>query len=218
MKLIKIKRGRFSEIEHLNTNFKHDSLQICATVETTNSPETYLARFPDLLFSVLKTLPNLKHHHCHTDMTPYMQRSGQIYQFNSPLKLVGDVIDTVHLLEHVALEIQCQLDNLEACSGLTCNYWEPENRFDIFIECKNPRIAIFSFRLALRLCNAILNHEKKNMDIGEMILLAQTINKTQIITPEVLARKMEWPLVKVYRCMKSLEGLNFPAPWWLMAA
>ncbi|KAA3613909.1 MAG: hypothetical protein DWQ05_16685 [Calditrichaeota bacterium] len=218
MELIKIVPGNFAELNKLNGNFKKDTQRIRATIDTTEEKDFYIGKFPDLLFGMLKLFPNIRHHHCHQGEHKYPNRDFDIRHLGAPIKIVGDVIDTVHLVEHISLEIQCQVDDLDECSGLTCNYWEPENRFDVFIECNKPAIATFSCNFAFQLCTSMLNGTKNDFHIDEVIKMARAIEKSGEYSLHVLARLLKWSKKKTMGNLKLLEQFNFPLPWMRTAA
>lgn len=218
MKLIKIVEGNFDELNKLNSNFKKNTKRIRATIDTTAEKSFYLGKFPDLLFCVLRYFPNIRHHHCHQGEQDFSARDFDIHQLGAPIKIVGDVIDTVHLVEHISLEIQCQVDQLDQCSGLTCNYWDPENRFDVFLECRKPTVANFSFHLAIQICNDLIYDQEANFSIDDIIQLAHTIEKSGEYSLHVLARLLKWTKKKTKRYLDLLEQFNFPLPWMRTAA
>ncbi|MCA9735107.1 MAG: hypothetical protein H6696_20850 [Deferribacteres bacterium] len=218
MKLVKILEGNFEELKKLNTNFKADTQRIRVTIDTIHEKPYYINKFPDLLFKTLQMFPNIRHHHCHQGEQVYSNRDFDIRQLGAPIQIVGDVIDTVHLVEHISLEIQCQLDELDECSGLTCNYWEPENRFDVFIECRNPEIATFSCHLAVLLSTDILEGIESDWQVDDIIDIAKIITKTNEYSLHTLAKMLKWPKKKTLQNMKLLEQLYFPLPWLRSAA
>ena len=116
MKLIATDYGTFSGIDHLNDRFEHGSDRLKITVDTVSPRALYLERFPQLLFEVLEIFPNLQRHRCSHGQIDSRYRQYDMSHLVSPIKLVGDVIDTVHLFEHVILELQFQIGTMEACS------------------------------------------------------------------------------------------------------
>ncbi len=218
MKLIKIVEGNFDELNKLNSNFNKDTKRIRATIDITADKSFYLAKFPDLLFAVLNFFPNIRHHHCHQGEQDFPNRNFDIRHLGAPIKIVGDVIDTVHLVEHISLEIQCQVNQLDQCSGLTCNYWEPEYRFDVFLECRKPSVAKFSIYLALQLCNDLIQDRNLDFSIKDIIQIAQIIEKTNEYSLHALARLLKWTKKKTMQYLKLLEQFNFPLPWMRTAA
>ncbi|KAA3657556.1 MAG: hypothetical protein DWQ10_13040 [Calditrichaeota bacterium] len=218
MKLLKIVEGNFEELNKLNTNFKKETQRIRATIDTVHDKHFYLHKFPDLLFETLQLFPNIRHHHCHQGEQGYSGRDFDISHLGAPIQIVGDVIDTVHLVEHIAIEIQCQVGELDECSGLTCNYWEPENRFDVFIECRNPAIASFSCNFAVLLAKEILKGNGHDWCVDDILDIAKIIEKTNEFSLHTLARILNWSKKKTLKNMQLLEQLSYPLPWLRSAA
>lgn len=212
MKLIATKHGRFAEIDHLNPNFRNEYKRLKITIDTVAPKEFYLGNFPTLMFTILELFPNLRNHSCNHGKTNHTQRDYDTSHLIAPIKIVGDVIDTVHLLEHVILELQCQIGSMEVCSGLTCNYWEPENRYDVFIECAEPELATFACNLALDVFQKISNEDVSIEDVRDLLQIAHTVYGGIEISTYDVARELNWPTRRVSRLIEKLEKFNFPFP------
>jgi len=210
MKIITCEDGAFPEINHLNHDFKTDSLRLRITLDTTLSRDYYINLFPKLLFTVLDIFPNIRKHHCSHGQNSDTLRENSMDHLPSPIKLVGDVIDTVHLFEHLTLELQCLIGQMAQCSGLTCNYWSPENRFDVYIECDDSRIAQFSCNAAIALFNNMLHAEEKMVSTLDAIYLAQTISKAGWQKQEIIKQKLGWSELKFEQAEEHLRTFAFP--------
>lgn len=211
MNIVTMQSGYFSDIDHLNPNFRKDFKKLKITLDTPYERGFYLQKFPVLLFTVMDMLPNLRHHRCSHGDQKHIHRQYDMSHLVSPIKIIGDVIDTVHLLEHTILELQCQISEMEICSGLTCNYWEPENRYDVFVECTEPDLAIFSAEVSVATFNRILEGTSHlELDLGETIRLARTIYKYDLTSIRQIARRLSWSEQKVIRGMEELEQYRFP--------
>jgi hypothetical protein len=49
-----------------------------------------------------------------------------------------------HLMEHMIIDLQSNITGMDSCSGITCGYKNPPNRFDMFVECKDQTVGLFS--------------------------------------------------------------------------
>lgn len=210
MKLISAEPGKYPDINRLNHNFRADSNRIKFTIDTISPKSLYLDRFPKLLFTTFDLLPNIKKHRCTRGATTEAFRDYDMSHLVSPIKLIGDVIDTVHLLEHVVLELQCQIGAMPECSGLTCNYWEPENRYDVFIESDETELARFSCKMALDLFDTIIYGSEKEIDLPDLTILARRIYGRGTVSKAGIARDLAWSGERVSEKMARLEAFNFP--------
>lgn len=210
MELIQINSSRTQEIKRLNGNFKDDTLKLKVTIDTTKSKSYYINTFPTLLFKILELFPNIKQHNCFQGEAEFASRNMPLMNIGLPIKLVGDVIDTVHLLEHVILEIQCQVDNMDECSGLTCNYWEPENRYDVFIECNHIEVATFSTKIALQLFNSILYDEAHVVGVNDIVKMASHLRDQKHYSIDKIAQKFRWSKTKIEKNIMLLQELSYP--------
>ncbi len=211
MKLISIQYGNFEEIEHLNPNFQKNFLKLKLTLDMLSPKEFYIDNFPRLIFSVIEALPNLRYHQCSHGEKRHLKREYDPSHLISPIKIIGDVIDTVHLLEHTILELQCQISEMDVCSGLTCNYWEPENRFDVFVECTEPNIAIFSSNVAIAALKGIIYNEEFDLpSLKDTVAIARQIYARGITDDDELASHLNWSKSKVQTELRRLDRFNFP--------
>ncbi len=210
MKLIGFEEGLFPELDNYNAGFIKGSRRLKATIDTLSSKTHYIENYPELLFNTLDLLPNIRNHRCSHGENEHAGRDYDMSHIFSPIKIVGDVIDTVHLFEHVALEIQCQVAEMKECSGLTCNYWEPETRYDVFIECEETSVAEFSCLTSLKLINSQINTPDEPFNIRDVLQLAITITRKGYEDPEALAAHLGWSNGKLNRMMAELRELKFP--------
>ncbi|RMD96565.1 MAG: hypothetical protein D6814_11165 [Calditrichaeota bacterium] len=210
MKLISLQHGRFSEIDQLNGNFRKEFLKLKITLDTLSPQKFYLDRFPGLMFTLIEILPNLRHHHCSHGDNEHLSREYDLSHLITPIKIIGDTIDTVHLLEHMILELQCQISEMQVCSGLTCNYWEPENRYDIFVECNEPDLCTFSTYVSLAFFNQFLYRKGELFNIQDVIRLARTIYRQDSRSIRHIAKMMNWSRDKVISEIERLERFSFP--------
>lgn len=210
MKVIDLRHGRFAEIDHLNPNFRKEYGRLRITVDMLSPREHYLDQFPFLMFSIIDLFPNLKNHSCSHGQADHTVREYDMSHLISPIKIIGDVIDTVHLLEHVILELQCQIGVMHVCSGLTCNYWEPENRYDVFIETAEPELAKFACNFALELFNNLLYEREGHINLQDVVKAAQILYSNHSRPAHEVARDYEWPNSQFSELLQKLQELNFP--------
>ncbi len=218
MKLIGFEEGLFPELDNYNAGFNKGSRRLKVTIDTLAAKTHYIENYPELLFNTLDLLPNIRNHRCSHGENEHAGRDYDMSHIFSPIKIVGDVIDTVHLFEHVALEIQCQVAEMQECSGLTCNYWEPETRYDVFIEYEEAPIAEFSCLTSLKLINSQINTPEEPFNIRDVLMLATTIARQEVEDASSLSSHLGWSNGKLNRIIAELQELKFPFSAHLPAA
>jgi len=67
-----------------------------------------------------------------------------------------ETVDIAHLLEHLMIEFQHSIASMKVCSGVTCGYETPRDRYDIFVESPGRSISLLSASLALNLLDDLL--------------------------------------------------------------
>ncbi|HXI02601.1 MAG TPA: hypothetical protein VNI57_05435 [Candidatus Saccharimonadales bacterium] len=58
-------------------------------------------------------------------------------------------VDAAHLLEHLIIDIQHYVGRMRICSGVTCAYHDPPDRYDIFVECPEEKVGLLSASIAV---------------------------------------------------------------------
>jgi hypothetical protein len=127
-----------------------------------------------------------------------------------PIKIVGDVIDTAHILEHLIIELQCSLAKMPMCSGVTCRLWEPENRFDVFVECDNASMGNFAGRLGVKIINDVINHGNLSPSPRRMVQIVPLLVEAPESSVSCLAQQLEWSTAVVHRTLQELRDHEFP--------
>lgn len=212
MKIVDSVIGRFPEIDRLNPRFTPGSLRLKLTVDTVEPPAHYLDHFPELLFRLSEMFPNLQRHDCSDGGEMHDFRDVEIIHPLLPIKIVGDVIDTVHLSEHLIIELQCSLTRMPMCSGVTCNLWEPENRYDVFVECAKPAMGHFTGRLGVQIINDVLRHGKMSSAPSRMVQIVPLLLQAPPSDARDIARQLRWSANLVQRTLEELRAYHFPFP------
>lgn len=218
MKIVDSAIGRFPEIDRLNPRFTPGSLRLKLTVDAVGTRAHYLDNFPDLVFRLTEIFPNLQRHDCSGGDEMNDFRDIEIIHPLLPIKIVGDVIDSAHLLEHVIIELQCSLTRMPMCSGVTCNLWEPENRFDIFVECVKPALGHFVGRLGVQIINDILKQGRMSPSQSRIVQIVPLLLQTPSPDVRDIAQQLQWSASIVQRTLKELRDHQFPFPPWPAAS
>ena len=75
------------------------------------------------------------------------------------------------------------------CSGVTCQYREPRNRYDIFVEAVNQDVAAFSGHLAVDMVGNVIAHGSLDTKYKDIIELAKVFSKN----PQLVSSIKEIP-------------------------
>ncbi|MBD3298086.1 MAG: hypothetical protein GF341_05470 [candidate division Zixibacteria bacterium] len=130
----------------LNHRFRPDANHLIVTLDVEGYDPPVTNAFPVMYRALATLFPTLSRHSCceQWENTPLFLQSIE----GVSIKSVGEAADVAHLTEHVMVDLQCAISGMKLCSGITCGHRSPENRFDVFVECTDPRVGAFSAHLA----------------------------------------------------------------------
>jgi len=153
-RLVDITFGHFPEVLHHNHRFIPERGMMKITLFLEKEPQRIESEAWEKLWQIF---PHLRDHQCRGNLCT--TQFGQLNQVNSslPIILTGDSIDLVHLLEHLIIDLQCTIQGMNVCSGITCNYKQPPNKYDIFVECLDRRVGFLTVILAIDILQSILH-------------------------------------------------------------
>ncbi|GAB4315205.1 MAG: hypothetical protein Kow0074_02660 [Candidatus Zixiibacteriota bacterium] len=146
MQIRRIQYAKVPKIRMLNHRFRPDANHLIVTLDVEGYDPPTTNEFP-VMYQALATLfPTLSRHSCceQWENTPLFLQSIE----GVSIKSVGEAADVAHLTEHVMVDLQCAISGMRLCSGITCGHRSPENRFDVFVECTDPRVGAFTAHLA----------------------------------------------------------------------
>jgi len=208
MQVVDTKYGLFPEVNHLNSRFVPNRPRLKLTVDMLYPEEHYVESFPYLAQKLVELFPTLRHHRCCEEDSP--PACGE----QVPIRTTGQAIDVVHLIEHVIIDLQCRITSMDMCSGITCHYWSPGNRYDIFVECVDEKVGLFSARLAVDLVGSCLRRKSVDEEYHHTIALAKFLyhHPHAPITPEQLARHLGWSVDTADAALHHLVRFQFLAP------
>jgi hypothetical protein len=146
MHIRRIQYARVPKIRMLNHNFRDDRNHLVVTMDVEGYDPPQTNGFLTIYRALARLFPTLSDHSCceEWENTPlYLQETQGV-----SMKWVGEVADVAHLVEHVIVDLQCAVTSMSRCSGVTCGHRDPENRFDLFVECDDPYVGAFSAHFA----------------------------------------------------------------------
>lgn len=181
MLIRRIDYGLFPQVNMLNHRFRPDVPHLKVTMDVNCSTVGHDA-FIQAYRRLVGLMPTLAHHACceQWENTPlFLEKVEDV-----SLKLVGEIADVAHLIEHVIVDLQVAITGMTVCSGVTCGHREPENRFDLFIECIDPRMGAFAVHFAVDLVSRALRKSRLSARHRGIIDVAREIT----LYPELLGR------------------------------
>jgi len=179
MVVIESQYAQFQEIDHLNTNFIPGIHKMRLTIDTISSEDNYRRAYPAIVKQFVHLFPRLKQHSC---CYSKIGQSDLIHGDSIPMIHEGNcILDIIHIVEHVIIDLQCSLSGMKMCSGITCNYKEPRTRYDIFVECIDQKVGLSAALTAVEMVQKILACDYMKYPFDEFISVNDLLREQ---TPE----------------------------------
>ncbi len=209
MKILAIYYGCFPEIEKLHTRFVRGQRKIKVVVDVDEDIDDSRENFLGLYRHTAQFLPTLRHHSCceQWEAAPlYLTEEEGV-----SIKRIGEIADFPHLLEHLIVDLQCTLGEMTVCSGVTCGWKKPENRFDLFVECDDPRIGIFAACFSAHLINNYLSGCPGEDDFNLVLKLAAMVESYPETKAQIarLATCLNESIENIIGALQQLADLNY---------
>jgi len=205
MKIIEMKWGKFPKVDHLNPKFIPGSMRLKATLEI--SPDGLGKReLKNYIQELNQLFPSFKRHRCENEhglTTSFQPKPG--------LKQVDEATDIAHLIEHMVIDLQCSLGQMRSCSGITCAYWNPENRYDLFVECRDREVGVFALKIASEIVDEIVTEGKFSPKFKKILQLARFIQRTSGVSSNSgkLSSVLRWKGNAIKFYLKELIRLGY---------
>jgi hypothetical protein len=149
-----ISYGEFREISDLNPRFRSGSRKVRIVLDVHSPrPGTDGLDLAGVFGTLSRLLPSLERHQCGEHLFSDL-KSGKRTASGERLEQLTDL---AHMMEHVVIDLQSKITGMTLCSGITCGYKEPENRFDLFVECEDKKVGVFSALFAADLLDRLLS-------------------------------------------------------------
>lgn len=216
MQIVSLSIGRFPELSDLDIFLKHSELKLKLVLDIF-FPEDRGFEFKMIYNKITDFLPNLQKHKCWAHLlggsVPGEERN------DLPFQSVGGVTDLAHLVEHIIIDLQSTVGQMKSCSGLTCGYQEPANRFDLFIECEDRRVATFSSNLAVKMMKELLWKGSLSPDYSKSIQLARYLYAEPELLTSInkLRQRLGWQKEELTVQIKELINLKFLTKEFLLS-
>jgi hypothetical protein len=209
MKIQAIYHGSFPQVFRLYSRFRPNVRQLKLVLDVEPAGGLPREQFIHLYNTLARNFPSLARHTCCDEwqgLPLFLQEEEGI-----AIKRVGECTDVAHLVEHIIVDCMVLLDDMASCSGITCGYKSPENRFDIFIECDNIRAGLFASHYAVYLVEKILS--KKGFSRRNLLVLE--LAKYLLEHPEappdplMLADEIGWREGEILFALNGLRRFQF---------
>ncbi len=209
MKILAIVYGHFPKVFKLYSRFqpKVGHLKVVLDVHPAGGFER--AKFLTVFRQLSELFPTISRHACCVEWESaplYLEEEDGV-----SIKRAGESADVAHLIEHVIVDMQVNVGSMQQCSGLTCGWKNPENRFDLFVECTDARIGLFSAQFAVYLVSRMLTKKRLSRRNEFVLKLAKFLNENPGETVEVesLSSNLGWKKGNVEMALSRLHKFGF---------
>lgn len=201
--------GDYPEIEKLYSRFDRGLSKIKVVVDVEEGLDCSRNQFLGLYRAMAEVFPSISKHSCCEGW-----ESAPLYAATEKgvaLKRIGELADFPHLLEHLMVDVQCNVGKMKSCSGITCGWKKPENRFDLFVECEDPRIGIFAACFAANLMNNFMSGYPVEDDSHLLLEVAGLIETYPETKDEIgkLAQALSASVENISAAIEQLAGYHF---------
>jgi hypothetical protein len=155
-RLVEISHGPHPEAEALHDDFPPGCLKLKITLDILDVPLFAEGIPPAAVPLIGEAFPGLLRHRCcggNDVLTTLFRRKARAGCALAPEETGTDLC---HLLEHLSLELIAAISASSRCSGVTCGHRSPPHRYDLFLECEDPRVGMAAVRCAAHVLHSIL--------------------------------------------------------------
>jgi hypothetical protein len=206
--------GEFSEVSGLNPRFKPGSKKLKVVLDV-SAPKTEVgnADLASFFVKLVKLLPSLERHQCGEHLFEDI-RSGSLTRDQQQSDHTTNI---AHMMEHVIIDLQSNITSMNSCSGITCGYKEPAFRFDLFVECKDKKVGMFSAFFAAEVLRRLVTDKGLSRRYPNLIDLTKHLYRKgshqRHVEPDLLAsqinQKFGWRKSYVLLLLKKLKEFGF---------
>lgn len=159
--------GAFDHVTRLNPSFRSGVPRLRLTLGITAGGRR--TPVPAFLEALSEFLPSLSLHRCcggNDLQESFFQREQRK---RCAVSEADDGVDLAHLLEHVLIDLMHHVGRLNRCSGVTCAWTNPKDRYDVFVESEEEKLGRACAGIALDLVVDLL--EGRALDARYQCLL-----------------------------------------------
>jgi hypothetical protein len=197
MRIIGIEYGEFSEVSSLNPNFKPNEKRIKVILDVDNRKDGL--DFFLLLERAQEFFPTLRRHNCCT------------LESKKCFKSIDWTTDLAHLTEHIIIDLVVKIIHLRVCSGVTCGYFKPEWRFDLFVECPDRKVGSFCSNLAVFLMERFLRGKAVSPKYNHLISLVEYLqgNSLAVNDKNKISQELGFSEKEISSLFRELKKFQF---------
>lgn len=192
MHIQRIQYARVPQIRLLNHNFRPERKHLVVTLDVDGYQPPSTNDFLTIYHGLSDLFPTLHKHSCceEWENTPLFLNEEE----GVAIKWVNEPADVAHLVEHVIVDMQCAISGMRICSGITCGHRSPENRFDLFVECEDPKVGAFTAHFAAYLVAAMFSKPRLSHRYRDIVKTAGMIANGENGFHDgcELAQRMHW--------------------------
>jgi hypothetical protein len=206
--------GEFPEIFGLNPRFKPKGRKVKVVLDI-HVPEDQKGKVD--LFSIFaklkRLLPSLERHQCGEHLFEELKTGNKTARF----KHQDEITDIAHMMEHVIIDLQSNITGMNSCSGITCGHKNPSYRFDIFVECEDKKVGIFSAHFAADLLKKLMvnktvsGRHRALIDLVKYLYGNRILQRFAQLDPVVsrIGSEFGWKEGFVLSLLRKLKDLGF---------
>ena len=224
----RIHYGPFPEAPRLNPKLSPELPLLLATLVIAWEPDDAPQAIARLEESLIAFSPRFRSHECRGADRYHVFRHGGSGEakrdgnsghrgasahrngYSGPLALA-------HLLEHALIDFQCSITGLKRCSGATAQRADADNRFDVMVECPDPRAGRCCLGLAIAWLQMALAGRPPGLEEREILDVAGIAYQDgdRKITSATASRRLRVPADNAERALQALAEVGYltEVPW-----
>jgi hypothetical protein len=156
IRIVEISHGPHPEADPLQDSFTPGSTKLKVTLDLLDLPPFAEGIPPAAVPLLVETFPGLAKHRCcggnDFGTTLFRRRARP----GCALEPADTETDLCHLLEHLALELAAAIVPGRPCRGVTCAHRSPPHRFDLLLDCDDPRVGMAAIRCGAHILHSVL--------------------------------------------------------------
>ncbi len=138
--------GAFPEVSRLNPEFVPGRMRLKLTLRI---EDRGLPSSRSLFEALEESFPTLTRHRC-------CGRGALSGEVGGPDQDRDPGVNVAHLVEHLIIDVQHFIGRMSICSGITCAYRSPLDRYDIFVEAPEEKVAMLGASVAVGVSGDLL--------------------------------------------------------------
>ncbi len=214
LEIKEISYGGFPEISGLNPRFKPGSKKLKVVLDI-RVPE--IEQDPTdlslIVMKLIKLLPSLERHQCGEHLFEDL-KSGKKGSYTEHSDKITNI---AHMMEHVIIDLQSNITGMNSCSGITCGYKDPYFRFDLFVECKDKKVGMFSAFFAADVLKRLIANKNLSrryyalIDLTKYLYGNNSLQRQTELDPlaSQIGSEFGWKRSFVLSLLKKLKDFGF---------